>query len=478
MSVADKLLQVNQVKQDIKTAIETKGIPMTNVAFTEYANKILDISSGGGVVDEYFYYSKAYYTITNNATLFSNAWQDMEDSETVLFDIPLALAAPNQDMGGMTIDLYVGTNGQLQALYNACANETITPNDVYYVNDVATRYNGDISGNVGFLIPLYNFGSFNDDDNTSFLIGDLTPLQMGLGLVLAKISGVSIPNNNIVIQQGFEFENESGIIIPDSVTSIGQTAFLNWTSNNQPLVIPDSVTSIGDYAFCYWTSNNKPLVIPNSITTIGDGAFGYWESNNKPLVIPNSVTSIGDWAFYYWSTNTHPLVIPNSVTSIGSQAFRAWEANNQPLVIPNSVTSIGQSAFESWSSNNQPLVIPNSVTSIGQSAFESWSSNNQPLVIPNSVTSIGQTAFQNWTSNNQPLVIPNSVTSIGWAAFYNWVSAKEFIMESETPPTITSDSFEYTNNAPFYVPHNSVTAYKTATNWINLADRIFSINDK
>ena len=75
MSVADKLLQVNQVKQNIKTAIETKGIPMTDVAFTEYANKILDISGDGGEVDEYFYYSKAYYTITNNSTIFSNAWE-------------------------------------------------------------------------------------------------------------------------------------------------------------------------------------------------------------------------------------------------------------------------------------------------------------------------------------------------------------------------------------------------------------------
>ena len=54
-------------------------------------------TGGGGVVDEYFYYSKAYYTITNNATLFPNAWQDMKDSETVLFDIPLMLAAPNQN---------------------------------------------------------------------------------------------------------------------------------------------------------------------------------------------------------------------------------------------------------------------------------------------------------------------------------------------------------------------------------------------
>ncbi len=405
MSVADKLLQLNQVKQDIKTAIETKGIPMTNVAFTEYANKILDISGGGGVVDEYFYYSKAYYTITNNATLFSNAWQDMKDSETVLFDIPLALVMSNIEMEGMPLDLYVGTNGQLQALYDACVNETITPNDVYYVNNVATYYAGDMSGSVSFPIPLYNFGDFGVNDNTSFVIGDLTP--MGLGLVLAKIHNVSIPNNKIVIKQGSEFENESGIILPDSVTSIEYGAFYDWSSNNQPLVIPNSVTSIGEYAFINWSSNNQPLVIPNSVTSIGWSAFSDWSSNNQPLVIPNSVISIGDYAFCYWT------------------------------------------------SNNQPLVIPNSVTSIGQSAFESWSSNNQPLVIPNSVTEIGDYAFSNWES----------------------VSYVE--IQAITPPTLAdSSAFDNQNNAPIYVPDESVNAYKTATQWVNLADRIFSINDK
>ncbi len=356
MSVANKLLQVNQVKQAIKTAIETKGVPMTNVAFTEYANKILDIS---GEVDEYFYYSKAYYTITNNSTLFLNAWQDMGDSETVLFEIPLTLAAPNQEMGGMTVDLYVGTNGQLQALYDACANETITPNDVYFVNNVATKYMGDVSEFVDFPIPLYMFGDFVNSDSNSFVITDLTPLEMGLGLVLAKVVNVSIPNNNIVIQQGFEFENESGIIIPNSVTSIGEYAFYNWESNNQPLIIPNSVTSIGYGAFFNWSSNNQPLVIPDSVTSIGYGAFSGWIANNQPLVIPESVTSIGEWAF-------------------------------------------------------------------------------------------GE-----------------------------WLSVPYVEMKSETPPTLVDNSaFASQNNAPIYVPDESVDDYKAATNWVNLANRIFSINDK
>jgi hypothetical protein len=529
MSVADKLLQINQVKQDIKTAIETKGVPMTNVAFTEYANKILDI-----VGDEYFYYSKAYYTITNNSTLFSNAWQDMEDSETVLFDIPLTLAASNQDMGqGIIADLYVGTDGQLQALYDACVNETIPPpidsdtRDVYYVNNVATYYAGDVSGDVGFPIPLYMFGYFSIDDSVSFIIGDLTPLQMGLGLILAKIATVPIPNNNIVIQQGFEFENESGIIIPNSVTEIGQEAFYNWSANDHPLVIPDSVTSIGDWAFTNWQSNNKPLVIPDRVTSIGDWAFYNWESNNHPLVIPDSVTSIGNYAFdnwesnnhplvipdsvtsienstfYNWSSNNQPLVIPDSVTSIGGNAFNYWSANNQPLIIPNTVTSIGNGAFSQWQSNNKPLVIPDSVTSIGEYAFSNWESNNHPLVIPDSVTSIGDSAFSNWESNNHPLVIPDSVTSIGIFAFWGWTSNNQPLVipnsvtsignyafnfwelvpyveiQAITPPTLAdANAFAGQNNAPIYVPDESVDDYKTATNWVDLADRIFSINDK
>ena len=245
------------------------------------------------------------------------------------------------------------------------------------------------------------------------------------------------------------------------------------------VIIPQGVTSIGEYAFRGWSSNNQPLVIPNSVTSIGDFAFFGWQSNTHPLVIPNSVTSIGIEAFNNWTSNNKPLVIPDSVTTIGNYAFSDWTSNNQPLVIPNSVTTIGNYAFRDWRSNTHPLVIPNSVTSIGMGAFSDWTSNNQPLVIPDSVTSIGISAFYNWQANNQPLVIPNSVTSIGGYAFFGWNLVPYVEIKAVIPPSLSSyTAFANQNNAPIYVPDESVDAYKTATNWVDLADRIFPISDK
>ncbi|HHU81277.1 MAG TPA: leucine-rich repeat domain-containing protein [Acholeplasmataceae bacterium] len=148
------------------------------------------------------------------------------------------------------------------------------------------------------------------------------------------------------------------------------------------------------------------------------------------------------------------------------------------VIIPQGVTSIGSYAFYNWGVNNQPLVIPNSVTTIGRSAFGVWQANNQPLVIPDSVTSIEQYAFYLWQSNNQPLVIPDSVTSIGSNSFSGWYLVPYIEIQAITPPTLaSSDAFNNQNDAPIYVPNNSVEAYKTATNWVNLASRIFPISD-
>jgi hypothetical protein len=197
---------------------------------------------------------------------------------------------------------------------------------------------------------------------------------------------------------------------------------------------------------------------------------------------------------YYTTTNNstlfsnaweHSLTVdPTEISKNGSYDSPSGKAQypngaTYGVIIPQGVTRIGNNAFRNWQSNNKPLMIPDSVTSIGYYAFLYWSSNNQPLVIPNSVTSIGQNAFAIWTSNTHPLIIPSSVTSIGEYAFENWSLVPYVEMQAITPPTLVgAGAFSGQNNAPIYVPDSSVTAYKTATNWVNLASRIFSINNK
>ena len=107
------------------------------------------------------------------------------------------------------------------------------------------------------------------------------------------------------------------IIIPNSVTSIGDSAFRNCTSLTT-ISIPDSVTSIGYSAFASCDSLTS-ITIPDSVTSIGEYAFEYCDSLTS-ITIPDSVTSIGSYAFSDCTSLT-TISIPDSVTSIGSRPF-------------------------------------------------------------------------------------------------------------------------------------------------------------
>ena len=107
------------------------------------------------------------------------------------------------------------------------------------------------------------------------------------------------------------------------------------------IVIPSSVTSIGEWAF-WGCSSLSEIVIPSSVTSIGNRAFFSCRSLSK-IVIPSSVTSIGDCAFERCCSLSE-IVIPSSVTSIGVSAFSCCGSLSK-IVIPSGVTIIGDRAF-------------------------------------------------------------------------------------------------------------------------------------
>ena len=129
--------------------------------------------------------------------------------------------------------------------------------------------------------------------------------------------------------------------IPNSVTSIGENAFLGCIGLTS-VIIPNSVERIGESAFRY-CSGLTSVTIGNSVESIGESAF-YDCSGLTSVTIGNSVTSIGEGAFQYCSSLTS-VEIPNSVTEIGDNAF--WGCSGLTSVtIGNSVESIGDYAFE------------------------------------------------------------------------------------------------------------------------------------
>ena len=259
----------------------------------------------------------------------------------------------------------------------------------YSVTSIGNRAFSGCTGLTNITIPnsVTSIGS-SAFDNVKHIIytGSATGSPWGAISINGFVDGDFVFSDDKKTQLVVYIGTGGDVSIPNSVTSIGSSAFYDCDGLTS-VTIPNSVTSIGERAF-YNCSGLTSITIPNSVTTIGGNAF-FRCTGLTSVTIPNSVTSIGDWAFSD-CTRLTSITIPNSVTSIGDRAF--YECTGLTSVtIPNSVTSIGSYAFADCSGLTN-ITIPNSVTSIGSYAFADCSGLTN-ITIPNSVTSIGESAF-------------------------------------------------------------------------------------
>lgn len=305
--------------------------------------------------------------------------------------------------------------------------------------------------------PPLSIGDAFIADGVTYMVTSIKPLEVQIGncekgsgvesaiewymrgetgdfTIPSKVKGTDGNIYSVTRLGKYSFGNCSftSVSIPNSITSIGEMAFLG-CSGLTSIKIPESVASIEDYAF-YECSGLTSIKIPESVISIGSFAFSKCSSLYS-IIIPKNVNSFGYFVFYDCSY-LHTVIVLCSPTNIdmgSKQLFK--DCNNiteavfdcstvtpilcdqtslKRVTLKESVTTIEDHAFYGCSNLNT-ITISNSVTSIGDVAFFKCT-GLKSITIPNSVITIGKEAFRACESLST-VKIGNNVTSIGEGAF-------------------------------------------------------------
>jgi len=223
----------------------------------------------------------------------------------------------------------------------------------------------------------------------------------------------------------------NGTIIPSSVTSIGNSAFLG--SGITSITIPDEVTSIESNAFekCKALSY---IYIGKSVESIGYYVFSECDNlktveiNSNAIVSKNyNINESNVGSLFGGAFNIEELIIGDEVTSIGDCAF--IDSRITSVKMSDNVTTIGNSAFRL--SRLSSVKLSNNLTDIGEWAF--YGCRLSTITIPESVKCINLFAFQNCDYLTKVEVNSNEVVSRDGDQFYTLMSCfgkqvKEYVL--------------------------------------------------
>ena len=240
-----------------------------------------------------------------------------------------------------------------------------------------------------------------------------------------------------------------------AITHIGQAAFYQSPDFNVDIVIPESVTSIGQLAFVVLPI--RSVQFPDGLTNIGNRAFERCPNLTSVDLSNTRITNLG--GAFNGCTNLSDVKLPSVVTTLGANAFKGCTALTS-IELPNSLTNVGQSAFQNAGLTSINL---NNAATLGSSAFRGCT--NLTSVDFGKVTSIPWSAFAH--TGFVSLTIPENIT-VGVLAFAECQNLKEVTIYGK----LNKNDYQQFQNCPVLetvnVQSNGSIPNQTFKNCVNL----------
>ena len=287
----------------------------------------------------------------------------------------------------------------------------------------AHRFNNNECFTCGYLSESEGLSYTQRSDGTYSVTG-ISSCRDSKIVIPASHEGVAV---TAISKSAFAgVESITKVIIPETITSIGTSAF-SLCKNLSEIVWKDgksNLQTIGSMAFS--TTPIREFTIPATVTKIGGGAFYYCESlNDLKLEEGNTAYKIVDGGLYTadgttllqyaLGTGKTSFTVLNTVKTLGYGAF-AYNTSLKEIIFEegSSITTIPTNAV-SFILTLESINIPQTVTSIEERAFYNCK-KLKALDVPSAVSYIGPYAFHG-CNELAPFDIPAALTTIGEYAF-------------------------------------------------------------
>lgn len=374
-----------------------------------------------------------------------------------------------------TIDQY--------AFYNCESLTSVTLNEGLTTLGNGAFQNCAIGGTLTIPSTLTSFGSnafAANMQNQISLVYNVPDLQISTMSVTtglfatANVTSVQFGANVVAIPAMMFTGNTTltAIVLPDTITKIGESAFKNCT-NLENINITESITVFGNQCFNGCAKLTGTLTIGANVTSIGYVAFN---GTGYTKLVYNAVSATG-----YTSVGGDIFAATISEVEFGTgvkripESFMAGNTSLTSIVIPEGVTEIGKYAFRNATALAS-ISLPDSLESLGaytDNGLTFMGTKITSIVIPDKVTEMPRNMFA-LCNELVSITYGSGITQANYVASAALPKLAEIIFTSATPPTISTDFLEDQTlaNLQIKVPAAAVDAYKAAENWTAYADRI------